>query len=433
MKRGKKTVLLATVGDERSVKPIVFSVKQLNPNEVYLITSTSMSLYSAAIMKEITQFNDKINVVIAEAIPDDIVFKDPADVSKRIKRKIDEIKASLDEKYELIVNITGGTKPMILGAYDAGLFSESLCTYVWFEDKERPDETMQLSEFSSIKELYAYELAKSAIFYFNNQFYRVAADQFNEAKEKTLIPKKEKLYEGLFLLSKGLHTWDLFNHIAARNLIDKASEILQKYFGSTNDQRIENILQFIENSKEVLGVLEKKEECFSRDFFIFDLYKNAARKIGKGLYDDGLVRLLRLLELILQYHLFTQYDEFLTSDPDFSKFRPDKSEKIKEYILETASIPLDEVKVTFSMARKILDICGDEISQIYEEHEKDLGNLQGKRNKSILAHGCDPIDQKDAKIAQQMVEKILEAIWKTEFEELASRLTFPKLDERLAQ
>ena len=71
----KKTVLLATVGDERSVTPIIFSVKQLSPKKVYLITSTSTSQHGVAITEEITKLDDTIDVVIAEAIPDDIVFK----------------------------------------------------------------------------------------------------------------------------------------------------------------------------------------------------------------------------------------------------------------------------------------------------------------------------------------------------------------------
>jgi len=69
--------------------------------------------------------------------------------------------------------------------------------------------------------------------------------------------------------------------------------------------------------------------------------------------------------------------------------------------------------------------------RIFGKFTGELANLQGKRNLSILEHGCNPIDKKSSKNAIKLVDQILEEIWGDEWKDYKEKLKFPVLKTEL--
>ena len=150
-------------------------------------------------------------------------------------------------------------------------------------------------------------------------------------------------------------------------------------------------------------------------YYLLDLLNNAQRRINEGKYDDAVARLYRAMELISQIRL-NQYNFMDKSMINSDKtFQVDKN-KLKKKLSKTALAEIsnwnpsgwnyDNVEfldLDSGNNYKLLNIVSkeskydlsDSTKKLVSNYYKINPRVQ-KRNKSILAHGLRPLNEKEA-------------------------------------
>jgi CRISPR-associated protein (TIGR02710 family) len=166
--------------------------------------------------------------------------------------------------------------------------------------------------------------------------------------------------------------WDIFEY-------EKAYEILKN-----------SAKQYKEEFSYLLKLLGK-EKCTGYEP-VFDLISNAERQSQNGFYDNAVARIYRALELFAQIRLKKEYSidpsklqESLekTKDPDKWKSKKNEKGEIK--------IGLKDAYELLGNLRDTKDIFG----LVYIQHKNKFENMLQIRNNSKLAHGNQPISEKE--------------------------------------
>ncbi len=133
---------------------------------------------------------------------------------------------------------------------------------------------------------------------------------------------------------------------------------------------------------------------------VVDMLENAGRRIvDQGRHDDGVARLYRCVEMWHQWRLGER--SISTQKVDWEKVDSEAREKFLE---EAGLIEPPEV-LALRHARLLDRILGGEDT----EDDAVLRDLLQQRNRSILAHGLEPIDRKSALRFLEYVDALVEA------------------------
>ncbi len=189
--------------------------------------------------------------------------------------------------------------------------------------------------------------------------------------------------------------WDRFDHAAAwdklRNGLDCGAP---------------HATWFEKEGKALFARLERLAVTRSTpsNELLEDLWLNAERRARLGLYDDAVARLYRLMEAAVQTRLREEH-EIRTDNVPLDRL-PDG--------LRKKSLRLGQpntVKLALSDAADLLAHLDptDELPRILK---KGNPNWQGKRNRSILAHGFQPLGENDWKQARSWFEQRSGVLWK---------------------
>ena len=168
------------------------------------------------------------------------------------------------------------------------------------------------------------------------------------------------------VVSRAFALWDKFNH-------QRALDILR-----TEKKRFPDYVKCL---AQLIG--EGKVTHYEK---VWDLIHNAERRSEQGHYDDGVLRLYRAMEMLAQIRLREEY-ALDTSDINLSKLPPEarqpfawQKEKRRERI--TAG---------FYDSYHLLVNLNDAIGPLYSTWERKIKGILERRNRSILAHGENPV------------------------------------------
>jgi CRISPR-associated protein (TIGR02710 family) len=171
-------------------------------------------------------------------------------------------------------------------------------------------------------------------------------------------------------LSQAYADWDAFAHQDALQRLQAYAPVLPPAFKSHI-----GLLQRLSNEQDA----HKKQ--WAR---LFDLYRNAERRAAQGRYDDAVARIYRLIEWTAQWILE------------------------RDLQIETGDIPADfdaaGVELTTNRDGKrqaglyaawalVEKKTQGAASRFFKQQGEPLKNHVNARNRSILAHGFDPIDK----------------------------------------
>ena len=163
--------------------------------------------------------------------------------------------------------------------------------------------------------------------------------------------------------------------------------------------------------KRNLEALHKEREnifCFER---MVDLFENARRRgDGEGKYDDAVARLYRLLEYIAQYEIFKK------------NLSPTFRDKYEKYRNQDGKISLG-LRSSFELLKDLDNPLGKEFFKEIDMVKK----FMGLRNRSILAHGFNPLREKNYKEMSLWIEAIIKKTLIKGFDDLRKKVIFPKL------
>ncbi|MBF0106826.1 MAG: TIGR02710 family CRISPR-associated protein [Deltaproteobacteria bacterium] len=369
----KKKILVMSVGG--SVEPCKAVKRECNPDITYFVVSQGSACKTAEIghvsTDKIYPLTDYTNTVTC------------ADECYKLLSSIDL------KTYDVMVDITGGTKAMSAGLGYAALQLGLPTSYVdgAVRDKDGLGVVVGGSTVRTFPNIWHHREQRQMARYFKTYDWNAANDLAksviasveNTEGSQNVVIKKE--FEAYLALIDFLRAWDLFDYVGAKK---KIVEVISCW------NPIQLVGDEYQKIRLLLGAVQKRVESIKNQLptpeICVDLYLNARRRYEEGLYDDALARLYRFIELVVQYLLDSHF-EIKTGEVDLSKipdgFMVPDDRKLplrKSWDLFCLKAPDSPFSKMFAGNEKLL----------FGEKNKGNGILQ-KRNHSMLAHGYEPI------------------------------------------
>lgn len=336
------------------------------------------------------------------------LVEDPMEIRdsfNRFERMLSELEESGYSREEILLDATGGTTPMRLGAALAAMQREVGMVhqrvpqrYVdgrWERDNSREVEMASmgnpLEETGLLREGQAVEL-------FNRRDYSAAALVFGDVLEKVSGVPHRHYYQGLLYLAQGYAAWDVADYGGALEKLKAArSELTQDFAIPELADRAGVLVERISSHLPFLGKVRGEVSVEK----VVDMLENARRRVrDQGRYDDGVARLYRAVEMHYQLRLLQDHG-ISTSQVEWDKV----DGEMKEQFVEAAGVGEPPGQLGLRHARMLYAVLAGE----EPEEDGELRNLLQQRNRSILAHGLEPIGEKVAFRFLEYVDAMVDA------------------------
>lgn len=297
---GKKySYLVLTTG--KTPEPLILSINAFRPKKVYFI-------YTEGSEETMIKVIDACNLHVSKVEKKQVRQEDATDVYRAVFEIVREIGGVKD----LAVDITGGTKAMVGGCCIAAALLKMDIFYVnsefgWLLGKSRPG-TEKLVKLRNPYDVFGHVEIEIGKELFKSHIYTGAKAIFNRLAEGGVEEGKTRTY---LFLCHAFECWDRFQYEEAKTNLDKALGRLENL-----EVLPEAKIKDLKNLRDTLNVLKDnhkkdlKDNLRNEEFtasLITDIFENAERRAQQGRYDDGIIRLYRILELIAQSRLIREH------------------------------------------------------------------------------------------------------------------------------
>ena len=304
----QKSLVLSVLG---SSEPLIYSIKRYKAEFLYFIHSKDTREHVDITLKEFDYGSSQY--LLKE-------LKNPQSLEESFS-KSREIISSLKKDYDVNVDFTGGTKPMVAGLVLAAIGEECKYSYVGStkgrEGRDKDGVGVVVSGFEEIisqkdpYDLYAVVEFNRGMDFFNKYQFTAAKSNFSAASEKLEDENLKELANLYVDLVELYDVWDKFNNlIADKKTLNRylENQILKKINDSENirntlEDEAPGFLSQIEANIEFLKLKISRKGAINLKnvkYYLPDLLNNASRRIEEGKYDDAVARLYRATELIAQ-------------------------------------------------------------------------------------------------------------------------------------
>ncbi len=318
------------------------------------------------------------------------------DAFGRFVRLLDGFTAKGYEHADILLDATGGTTPMRLGAALAAMSRGiEMVHQRWpqYYDKEQDrwiyEEGSKVEVVPMRNPLEATGLLRDgqAVELFNRRDYGAAALVFEDVAGKVTGAERRHYYGGLLLLAKGYGAWDVADYKEAIVRLQQARRELGVEFGEADlAERAGTLADHVGRNLSFLGDVQGKLSVEN----VVDMVENARRRIlDQGRYDDGVARLYRTVEMWHQWRLLKR-QSVSTKGTRWEQVPAEAKAKLRE---NTGLTELPK-NLDLMRARTLDRILNNEESV---EDDNLFRDLLQKRNDSILAHGLKPIGEAPAR------------------------------------
>jgi CRISPR-associated protein (TIGR02710 family) len=430
----KCDTLIMTVGLQK--EPVILSILCLKPHKKIFLLHTQNSLNVAQNIVDDPDIKDYINSKV------NVICKEITETEATTNYKIIQEEILPYCEGNIIIDATAGRKIMVASlALLAFYFNIPL---LYLHSIEIFGVTFPFSEtlkhIENPFEYYGNIELKIVEEQFNSHFYKSAITTCDEILKKTKDLATYKKIELIKKLIEIYNDWDLFYHSSVPKKVPTLSERLEEIknefikFGMKNylplniDKNIEFLREIDSKWKDKLNIID--------EYRIADIYVNALRRgtIKQGRYDDAIARLYRVLEMCSSYILL-KHGIIDLATPNYSSLSEkinvnlDKIEeefrKIKNRSLPQESLALDDQMTLLSIIGNLANLKdAEKVAGIYNSLKRSTPcsrSLMDKRNRSILAHGTDPLTEEDWINFRDKVKVIVqETIGKKLFSELCN-------------
>ncbi len=397
-----RKILICTVS---RAEPVINTIKKQNPDIVFFITSpTSKSMTQLKIIPELNKsgvifINDFIE------LPSDQSVQNLEECVSKVREKMTECfkthKISLEKNFlntdsinedTFIADVTGGTTPMSIALALVILEYTDKCDFTYtYKDNDKTDsEEYNISK--SPWDSTALPEIKEACKAFNRWDFHTSLAIMQEVNNK-FTDKKKQFYSALIEIITAYLHWDKFNYDTANNLF-KAGTAKLKFleFSPKFKEFVKNVEQDINYFTNILD-FSKKGNISQRieKNFLPDLVSNAYRCYLAGRYDDSTARLYSAIEKTAKITLLKDCG-IDNSNIDLEKIPEPLHEKLMKYKNEE-----NIIEIPYQASYELLHDLKHKLGEKYMQEKEELRKIQGIRNKSLLAHGYEPIDEKKCK------------------------------------
>lgn len=393
-------MLFVSVGGtpEQTVKSIQFNKPQ------YIIFFCSKETYG--LTKEvINKVEHSIDIYEYERI----VTDSPEDIGKSyrvIVQRLAEILEIWDMRYEdVIVDYTGGTKAMTSAVVLATISHCNKYSYIGGVDRTKKGVGIVIDG----KEKYYYqenpwnELAINELNVIDSLFekarYASVVEQLENIKNIVDI-RLADIYEHLSEVCKAYYEWDCFRHQQAKSIMNQSYPLLKRYLLFANNKYVDELVNQMEKNyiwlvtltKELFNQKPAKEKTVGHKMMCIDLISNAVRRAEKeNKYDDAVARLYSAIEKLVKIRLLENgIDNSCTTGNQIPISLKKYFDRYKYY---NTDIKKECYKYGFNASCQLLAELDDDFAPKYFKKKKELEKLMKSRNKSILAHGVEPVSK----------------------------------------
>jgi len=359
--------------------PIIKTIIHYRPEFISFLASQD-TIYNVSDIKKACQdqsVNFKSEVTIVDNVNDLLHCYERAE--EAIKRVTDK-NFSQDR---VIVDYTGGTKNMSVSLALAAISQGFSFSYVGGKERTKNgvgiviDGTEEIYKSVNPWDFLAIDEKKKIALLFN-QYQFMAAKQLCETMSEKATRQKT-LFKKLGFAIEGYYLWDLFRH---KDALDRFQRAKIEEIQESGDATFKEFAAKAKENIRFLEILIKDSQKLSINY-ILDIYANAERRFEERKFDDAILRLYRLSEMIAQERLINRYG-INTSD-----VRPDKiPATLHDEFVRRYKNSLDgRIKLPQNASFELLFALDDELGRAFEKDKKTFLDIQSSRNQSYLAHG----------------------------------------------
>ena len=424
MKRKIKT-LFVTVGTgvnpnseevaaKNLAKGIYSSIQKIYPDYIVFFCSD----LSTRTIDYITELFEADDDEFIEGQDYEIVVLDQIDnfnsCFEAFELKIWELDLLAEEKHEIIMDYTSGTKTMSAAMACCGMFySKDLITISGDRRNGVVSSGTESIQYQNLYKVYDKFALMRVRNYFNaNRFYTASEILENVVDESINTENMMSLVKGYFL-------WDNME-------FEEAYEHLTKLdLNGFELSEIKDDLKF--NLKALGAIVRSPHENLKNCYILASLINNSIRRAEEYKYDDAIARLYRAFELIAQIRLSSYRLNSSDIDTDILL-----ENNVSQEFIDGLEKTRDEGKIRIGLIKdfELLDALDDDLGKYFAENRNRINNLTKKRNNSILAHGLESLDKEDFEEFEEVVESLARKLDK-DMGKFLNQTRFAKFDLKL--
>jgi CRISPR-associated protein (TIGR02710 family) len=327
--------------------------------------------------------------------------------------------------YEVIVDLTGGTKPMTAAL--ALRARRWRCTFSYIGGDQRTKGGLGTVITGSERPMYTanpwdalgWQTIEDYVVLFDQGAYAAAANAAKSARDRVTDSAHAAALAILEHLAAGFDLWDRFQHADAKARLEKVTGAANDLNAALGASRANPVLRQVEM---LIGRLDQlPADSKPGGHHVIDLLANARRRYNEGRFDDAVGRLYRAIEAIAQVRLAENYAIVNTGRiPEANvpeslrekwKCKAQSSKKKVEY-----KLGLDD---DYALLAKLGDSLGAKFRELFPQAQGE-GTLLTARNRSILAHGWAPV-------TRETCDKLWEAALKLAAIDESKLMKFPTI------
>ncbi len=410
-------VLVVPVG--RSTEAVAKAVEHAAPDRVvWFVSQDTESLVEGLIeraeadLRRPLRWNEKVKT------------PDPGDLQATFAALHQDLARILDRWGcawdDLVVDITGGTKPMVAALALASIRGARSFQYVSGErdlDGKVQSGTERPVALANPWDALAVDIERDIARDFNALRFRRARELAEQASRRVGDDVRRSYFGKVALLASAFEAWDLFDFPVARDRLRRCREFLAQawYARPGHGPLVHDLAAADERLREIEGA--KRSEAPSRPL-LEELLASALRREEEGRYDDAVARLYRFLEGFAQLCLWEAF-RIRTGDVPVLEL-PDGT----EWEHARARAVGGQVKLGLRDAYALLAAKGHSAGRAAESLAKGrpLNVALDARNRSLLAHGTTAVGPEECR-------KLAEAASAVSGIERDQLFRFPRLPE----
>ncbi len=412
--------LILTAG--MTAEPMVLSISALKPKEAFFLATGESKRTVENVIRWCGMAAGRTHV--REVLSND---------TRQVYEKVKEICDGRDLR-KVAVDITGGTKAMVGGCAAAAALLRLTIIYVdsrfsWFAGKSEPF-SERLVVLPNPYEVFGDEEANIGFELFNKYLFGPAREVFERLANTTV---REFEYRVFANLCEAYELWDRFDYSNAFRALRRAMDKL-----SLDRPGDDPLLEGIGRNLEVLKVLSRNDpgknvfQLFQDaglvEALVLDLYSNGLRRRDQGRYDDGIIRLYRVIELMGQARLIERFGIDPGNVAIEDSGTADRFSDICGVIYgRRRELP---VKAGLMDCWTLLVALGDDHAGIKSVDDlRKLMDVVQSRNLTMIEHSNQSRKKEDFSKFESYVKGILEKTF-AEIDDRLSAYRFPHYDRR---
>ena len=209
-----------------------------------------------------------------------------------------------------------------------------------------------------------------------------AAVQILEEMSRNGFVSNEKEFDRLLILCRGFAAWDKFDYQSA---VEKISIYKEDPLIAGYNSTLKQICAALDWYEKWSPNSKKAPPVF---VVVYDVLLNAERRACQGNYDDAVQNIQGGRDM--DNYVFVQVRLVYDEDIDVSLL----PEQFREHY-EKKRASNGRIQVGLTDDYELLAILGHPVKQVWEGWRERILYILNKRNYSFLAHGMEPVSEKD--------------------------------------